>query len=171
MSGTPKFSLKLFSPRMVAKAIQTFDRATTIVVSVCWGVAAFVMAAAVYTLMLSISVRHDADNALVAEPALPKVAHQPMDIRGAQKVFDRMQHRFSDINFSVRGKDLVVATTDGTKFHQWLMALSYVDTISPEFHWSISELCVGKCANVELMHAALTGDHVSFEAPDANARN
>jgi hypothetical protein len=171
MSVDSKFALKLLSPQMVIKAMQTFDRATTVVVSMCWGAAAFVMAAAIYTLMLSVSARHEADNALIAEPSLPKVIHQPMDIRGAQKVFDRMQRRFPDITFSVRGKDLLVASTDGTKFHQWLTALSYVDTISPEFHWSINEFCVGRCANMEIMHAAMTGDHISFEVPEGNAKN
>ncbi len=172
MAGQQKFSFKLFSPHLVMKAMQTFDRATTLVVSVCWGVATFMVIAAVYTLMISISARHEADTALVVEPALPKISHQPMDPKGAQKVFDRMQHRFSDINFSLRGKDLLVASGDGTKFHQWLMALRICRYhFSRRFHWTINEFCVGKCANMELMHASLTGDHVNFETPDAHSQN
>ena len=166
-----KFSLKLFSPKVMAKAVQTFDRATMVVVSTCWGAAGVMVAAAIYTLILSISARHAADNALIAEPNLPKIIHKPMDLRAGQKVYDHMQHRFSDINFTVHGQDILVSSTDGTKFRQWLTALSYMDTISPEFHWSITNLCVGKCPNTELMHAAVTGERISFENPQNDAKD
>lgn len=171
MAMDSKLTFKLLSPRMMSKAMQTFDRATTVVVSACWGATAFIMAAAVYTLILSVSARHSADDALVAEPNLPKIIHKPMDIKSAQKVFDRMQHRFPDITFTVHGQDIVVASGDGGKFRQWLTALSYMDTISPEFHWSFQEFCVGRCTNMELMHAAVAGDRVSFEAPSADSKN
>ena len=161
-----KLAVKIFSPKTMAKAMQTFDRATTVVVSVCWGAAAFMMAAAIYTLMLSVSTRHATDEALVAEPSLPKIIHKPIDLKSTQAVFERMQRRFPDISFSVQGQALVIDSADGAKFRQWLSALSYVDTIAPEFHWSLDDFCVGKCNHSAVMHAKLMGDRITFEAAD-----
>jgi hypothetical protein len=158
--------LKFFAPKLMAKVVQSFDRTTTLIVSVCWGIVAFLAIAAIYTLMLSASARHAADDAMAAEPVLPKMVHNIMDIRNVQKVYERMQKRFPEIEFSVRGSNLMVASKDGARFRQWLMAMGYMDTISPEYHWSIQELCVGQCGSAnQLMQAILAGDHITFEAP------
>ncbi|MDP9126781.1 MAG: hypothetical protein M3N08_00785 [Pseudomonadota bacterium] len=163
-----KLLLKSLSPKMMSKAIAAFDRATVVVVSACWGAALAMMGIAVYTLVLSISARHATDTVMATEPTLPKVVHKPMDLKQIQAVFDRMGRRFPDITFSVHGQGLGVTSANGAKFHQWLTALSYVDTISPEYHWSIEEFCVGECVNAELMHAVLKGDRINFEAPAAD---
>jgi hypothetical protein len=168
MAFDTKLFLRTFSPKIMVKAVQSFDRATTVVVISCWGAALVAMIAAVYTLTLSVSAHHEVESALVAEPVLPKIVHKPMDIHGVQAMFDRMQHRFPEINFSVRAQDLAVTSMNGTYFHQWLSAISYIDTISPDLHWSFDEFCVGECKNSELMHAILKGERVSFEAPAAN---
>ncbi len=37
------------------------------------------------------------------------------------------------------------------------MALGYIDTISPQFHWGIQEFCVGNCTVRDLMRVVLSG--------------
>lgn len=171
MAFDTKFIMQVFGPKIVSKAMQSFDRATTVVVISCWCAAFVVMSAAVYTITISVAAHRAADAALAAEPVLPKIAHAPMDIKSAQNMFDRMQHRFADVTFSVRGTNLGVTSSNGSRFHQWLAALSYIDTISPQLHWSFQEFCVGECTNAELMHAVLKGERVSFEAPKDDSKN
>ncbi|MDX2027110.1 MAG: hypothetical protein SFW62_00570 [Alphaproteobacteria bacterium] len=163
--------LKSLSPQMMAKAVQTFDRATTVVVSVCWAAALLMVVFAIYTLSLSVSTRREAEMATAVEPNIPKIAHKPMDPRSAQMVIDRMQRRFADINFALRGSNIMVSANDGGKFRQWLTALSYMDTVSPEFRWSIQDFCVGKCTGNELMRTVLTGERITFEAQQPKGKN
>jgi hypothetical protein len=156
--------LKALTPKIAAKAMQTFDRAMTVVVGSCWAAAILMMAFALYTLTLVVSAKHASDVALMAEPKVPKVVHKTIDSATAQGVVDRLQRRFPDINFSLQNNMVKVMAQDGAKFRQWLTAVSYVDTISPGINWTIQELCVGKCSNNQLMRVTLVGDSVSFQA-------
>lgn len=166
MAFDTKLFLRSFSPKVVAKAAQSFDRATTVVVTSCWSAALVAVAAAIYTLMLSASAHHESDLAIAAEPVLPKVVQRPMDMHSVQTMFDRLQHRMPDVSFQVRGQNLAVTSMNGAAFHQWLTALTYIDIISPDVHWSFQEFCVGECKNSELMHAIIKGERLSFEAPE-----
>jgi hypothetical protein len=166
MALDTKLFLRTLSPKVMSKAMQSFDRATTVVVASCWSAALVAVIAAIYTLTLSVSAHHQTDAAMVAEPVLPRIVHKPMDIHSVQAMFDRMQHRMPEVTFQVRGQDLAVVSMNGSAFHQWISALSYLDTISPDLHWSLEEFCVGECKNSELMHAILKGERVSFEAPE-----
>jgi hypothetical protein len=163
--------LKALSPVLVSKAMATFDKATMIVVGVCWGGALMMMAFALYTVSMTVSARHATDAALIAEPSLPKIVRTNMDVRTAQIMLERLQKHYPDINFALQPNQVLkVSTNDGAKFHQWLTALSYIDTIAPEWHWSIQEFCVGKCSGNDLMRAMLTGEHISFEAPSISSK-
>jgi hypothetical protein len=166
MSLDPQLLIKSFSPRIASKALQTFDRATTIVVGACWGAAVLMMVFAIYTTTLSVSAKRAEDAALVAEPSLPKIVRQGIDARAAQIMVERLQRRYPDVTFNLaNNQNITVTALEGSKFRQWLTALSYIDTISPEYHWSISSFCVGKCQGNDLMRAVLTGERISFEAP------
>jgi hypothetical protein len=166
MSIDLQFVMKSLSPKIASKALQTFDRATTVVVGACWGAAVLMMAFAIYTTMLSVSAKRASETALVTEPSLPKVVHKTIDGRAAQTMVERLQRRYPDVTFSLAtNQNITITAVDGSKFRQWLTALSYIDTISPEYHWSISAFCVGKCPGNELMRAVLTGERISFEAP------
>jgi hypothetical protein len=102
---------------------------------------------------------------LAAEPSLPQIVRTGVDARYLQILVDRLQHRYPELSITVQsGEAIGVVATDGNKFHQWLTALSYIDTISPEYHWSIQQLCVGKCGG-EIMRATLMGEKISFDAP------
>lgn len=162
--------LKALSPQMMVRTIQTFDRATTIIVSACWAAAILMMAGAIYTLSLSVSTRREAEVAQAVEPNLPKIVHTNMDAKMAQAVVDRMQRRFPDITFAPRAANIMVSATDGAKFRSWLTALSYIDTVSPEFRWSIQEFCVGKCTGNELMKTTLAGERVTFQTPQGGEK-
>ncbi|MFY9288724.1 MAG: hypothetical protein WAO98_09525 [Alphaproteobacteria bacterium] len=166
MAFDTKILMKLFSPKITGKAMETFDRATTIVVGACWGGAVLMMAFGVYTMTLSISAKRDSNEALAVEPSLPRIVEKNIDTRTAQAVAERLGKRFPDLNFSVQNNQGVVVTAiDGSKFRQWLSSLSYIDTIAPEYNWAIQQFCVGKCHGGDLMRAALVGKKVSIEAP------
>ncbi|HEU0117820.1 MAG TPA: hypothetical protein VFR09_04230 [Alphaproteobacteria bacterium] len=165
MSLDPQIIMKSLSPKLISKALASFDRAMTVVVGTCWGAALLMMAFAVYTMSLSVSARHAADDAAAAEPNLPQIVHKPIEQRGEQIMVERLQHGFPGITFTLQAQALTVTAVEASKFREWLTALSYIDTISPEYHWTIQQFCVGKCHNNEMMHAVLTGEKISFEAP------
>jgi hypothetical protein len=158
--------IKSLSPKFVTKAVQTFDRATTIVVGACWIAAVLMMAFALYAVTFSASTRRAAETAAAAEPVLPKIVKKPMDAHDAKPLLDRLQHRYPGITFSLgRDQELLVAATDGAKFREWLTVIGYIDTISPKYRWTMKEFCVGKCGSSTIMHAVLSGEKVSFETP------
>jgi hypothetical protein len=165
MSSVPTILLRVLSPRIAAKAVQAFDRATIVVVATCWAAAAVVLAATIYTVMASASARRADDQALAQEPLLPKIVHNNIENKNIQVLVDRMQHRYNTITFSAQANRLRISSTDGTKFRDWLMALSYIDTISPEYHWTIQDFCVGKCKG-DIMSATLAAEKITFTAPD-----
>lgn len=166
MAFDTQLLVKVLSPKVASKAVQTFDRATTIVVGVCWGAAVFMMALAIYTTMMSVSARKAAENAIVNDPVLPKIVHKNIESKSAQQMVERLQRRYPEVIFSLgNNQSLTITAVDGGKFRQWLTALSYIDTISPEYHWSLTTFCVGKCPGNELMRAVLSGERISFEAP------
>jgi len=166
MNLNQKAMLKIFSPRIMALAVQAFDRATLIVLGVCWAAFIIMMVFAIYTLKQSNAAKHDAEVALAAEPTLPKMTKQEVDGHMAQTIVDRLQRFYPDINFSLAGGTaIVVSSIDASKFHTWLTALSYIDTIYPEFRWRIAAFCVGKCKNGPVMQATLVGEKASFSLP------
>jgi hypothetical protein len=166
MSGNAQAIMKSLSTRFMNKAIQSFDRATMVVVGVCWGAALFMVAFTLFSLHLVSVTGHAAEDAAAAEPILPKVSRKPIDGHDAKALYDRLQHEHPGLNISL-GNDnaLTVSAQDGTKFNEWLSLLRYVDIASPKYRWTLKEFCVGKCAG-SLMHAVLVGEIVSFEAPD-----
>jgi hypothetical protein len=157
--------LKSFSSRFMSKAMSTFDRATVVVVGVCWGAAVLMMIFAIYAVMQSASTRRAADTAAASEPVLPKIVKKPADLSETKPFIDKIQRRYPAINFSIGAdQSITISTSDGTKFHDFLNVLGYIDTVSPRFHWSIRELCIGKCGNA-LMRAVMGGEMITFEAP------
>jgi hypothetical protein len=171
MNFDSKILLKAISPKLMTKAVQAFDRSTTIVVGACWAAALLMIGFALYTLHLSVATKLAAESALVAEPNLPQIVHKQIEPREAQVLVDRLQHLYPDISFAFRNNLLAVVATDGSKFRQWLMALGYIDTISPQFHWGIQEFCVGNCGSHDLMKVVLSGEKISFEKPQLDSKN
>jgi hypothetical protein len=168
MSTDYKSITKALSMRFVTKAVKTFDQATVIVVSVCWGAAVLMMIFAIYALILSASTRRASETASAAEPILPKIVRKGIDVHDARPLVDRLQHRYPDISITLNNDlSVTIAADSGTKFREWLTAISYIDVMSPQYRWTIKEFCAGKCMGGILMHALLIGEKVSFEAPSA----
>lgn len=161
-----RFLLKSLTPKLMAKALQTFDRATMIVVGSCWAAAVLMMIFAVYTLRLSSIAHRDAATALAVEPSIPVINRNPIEKNAAQVILDRLKHRYPDLSFAMaNGQSIRITSVDGSKFRQWLMALSYIEVIAPDYQWLLTEYCVGKCKN-NLMNATIQADRVTFTAPD-----
>jgi len=171
MSDDFKAIMKSMSGRFVSKAIHTFDRATMVVVSVCWGAAILMIMFALYAVSLSASTRRAYEAAAASEPILPKIARKPMDVRDVKPLVDRLQHRYPGISFTI-GNDnsIAISSTDGAKFHDWLNVVRYVDIASPKYRWIIKELCVGRCTGA-LMRAQMVGEVVTFEAPESGDKH
>lgn len=166
MAANNQFFLKFLSPRLVAKAVTSLDKSTSVIISTCWLAALVTLILAVFSVHNAISAKKAASEALVAEPVLPKVTNTPINAREGQAILDRLQHQFPDIKFEMGPMEsIVVKSEDGAKFHQWITALSYIDAMAPEFRWTLREFCVGACNGQDLMKAVVAGQKAAFSLP------
>ncbi|MGE4351417.1 MAG: hypothetical protein AB7E52_04420 [Bdellovibrionales bacterium] len=161
------FLRRSFAPRIVNRAIQTFDKGTIVIVSSCWGGAILIMLFALYTINLSVTAKREALEAAAAEPSLPKMIMRPPSSSELKPIVDRLIKRFPDIGFSL-GNDRTVTITaqQGAQFRTWLTVLSYIDTVSPQYRWQIKEFCVGGvCGSAVPMKAVLIAKKITFSSP------
>ena len=163
---------KAFSPRIMARAMRAFDRATMVVVMTCWGGALLVMMFALYTLVLSVNAKRETLEAAAREPSLPRIVKSAPEMAEMKTLSERLQKRFPDIKFNLsRENVLTVSASDVNNFRQWLTVLSYVDTFSPQHHWTIKEFCVGsRCDRATPMKAILSAEKISFSAADTDSK-
>jgi hypothetical protein len=166
-----KLLLRAFSPRMVSKALNTLDKATAIVISACWLAALVTLILAVFAVRGAVSSKTEALAALASEPVLPVVSTQPISAPEIQSVIERLSRQFPDIKIDLKpgeGQALLVKSDDGAKFHQWITALSYIDTMAPEYRWTLYDFCVGvnACSSGQgLMSAVLLGQKIVLSPP------
>jgi len=160
---------KAFTPTMIKRAVTSFDKATIVIVSGCWGGALLVMLFALYTINLSVTAKRQAIEAAATEPSLPRMVTRAPEASEMKPIVERMQKRFPEIKFALGGEQsLTVTALEGSHFRTWLTVLSYIDTISPQYRWQIKELCVGgSCAGATPMKAILLAQKISFSAPSA----
>lgn len=161
--------IKAVSPRLMAKAIESFDRATAVVVISCWVAAVLMTGFALYTVNLSIQAKRAADSVMSVEPIIPQIKQKPVDAREVQPLVERLKNLYPGVAFVYRN-NLDVTAGDGNRFRDWLAAVGYVETIAPQYHWTMSHFCVGKCGGHDLMAATLSGEKVTFELPQPNAK-
>lgn len=161
--------LKALSPKIVARIATTMDRSTLLLAGIVWMIAVTTMSLAIYTMHLAVAARRDATTEMVAEPHLPKTIRSGIETKEIQTLIDRMKRLYPGLEFTQStGKTMTISTNDGSRFREWLTALSYIDSATPQFHWSLQDLCVGKCGGKDLMRAALSGEKISYEAPKLN---
>ena len=154
---------KAFSPKLLVKVVQAFDKATIILVGSCWAAALVTMMFSLYALSIASNTKRDVATAIATEPAVPKMVTKSLDQADLQPLSDRMQKRFSEITFGVSGDTLTVTANEPGKFRQWLTVLSYIDTISPQYRWTIKEFCVGmRCGGSTPMKAVIQAEKISF---------
>ncbi len=160
--------LKALSPKVAMKVLESFDRVTALIVGACWAGTALMIGFTVYTVNLTFTAKRTADSALIAEPILPKIVHKKVEAHDVQALVDRFQHRYPNLSITFKGS-LAITASDGSKFHDWLNVLSYLDAVSPQIRWNLDEFCVGKCGN-DLMLAVMSGEKVSFEKPQPDEK-
>jgi len=161
------FYARIFRPALISKAMQTFDKATMVIVSMSWGGAVLLMLFALYTVNLSVTAKREVFEAAAMEPSLPRIITRKPEAAEITPLMDRMQKRFPDIAFSLSNdQSLTVSAVDGAKFRTWLTVLSYIDTISPQYRWQMKDFCVGvQCKASSPMRAVLTAQKITFAAP------
>lgn len=168
LAGYPFNDLaKAFALRTVARAMEAFDRNTALVAAMAWGAALVLLLGAFYTLHLSVAAKSEVAKAETGEPVLPKVVRKPPTATEMTPLLQRLQKRFPEIGFKLSSSDqsLNVTSNDPNRFRQWLTVLSYIDTMSPQYRWSIREMCVGgKCSGSAAMQATLVPEKITFEA-------
>ncbi len=164
MVGSYTFFSKFFSPSILSGALQTFDRATIVIVSACWGGAIMVMLFALYTLSLSVEAKKASIEAAAQEPTLPVLVTSSPSERELKPLVSRLQKRFPGIEFDLTSdRSVSVRTRDSGLFRVWLTVLSYIDTISPQYRWKIKTFCVGgECSSSVPMQAILKAEKISF---------
>ncbi len=166
MAGEIKAITKALTARMVARAIASFDRSITVVVAVSWGAAIIMLFISLYTLSLTSSGKRAMIEAMAAEPILPQVVRTPITNDELVALVDKLKKRFPDIKIELLpGTGIYVRSTDGTQFRQWMVALSYIDIMAPQFNWTLKDMCVGNSCSPDLMRATLSGEKVTFSAP------
>lgn len=165
--------LKALSPSMIAKVVQTFDRFTLVIIGISWLVTIIIMLFALYTVNLAVSAKKEAEQALADEPALPVITRIPVgNSKEIQIMLERLQHRYPEVNVGWQNGGLIITGANGSRYHQWLMAIGQVDTLYPQYRWKIKEFCVGATCgdNKPLMGIDLVGEKVSFQMPQDNTK-
>ncbi|MFA6280681.1 MAG: hypothetical protein WC612_07855 [Bdellovibrionales bacterium] len=159
----------MLAPRLIGRVVQSFDKATIVIVASCWGAALLVIVFALYTLNLSVQSKKSVVEASAREPFLPKIVIKAPDASEIGVIIDRMKSRFPDITFTLANdQSLAISAVEGAKFRTWLTVLSYVDTISPQYRWQIKDFCVGmKCPAATPMKATLVAQKITFLMPDS----
>jgi hypothetical protein len=165
MRADSRSILKALSPRIGAKALALLDKSTAVVVSTCWLAALVTLILAVIAVHNAVAAKHESAEALVAEPVLPVATTTPITQRDSQQILERLQHQFPDIKFEIEtNQAITIKSDDGAKFHQWVTAISYIDTMAPQIRWTLRDFCVGHCSS-NLMKAVVIGQKVVFTLP------
>ena len=158
--------LQHLSPGLVARAAKTFDRASAFIVLTVWGAALAFMALAYVGVEQTLKARQNLAEAEAAIPVLPTIAQDPVPAPTLQQLADRLKKRLGDkVTLTPAASQLRITAALPENYNAWLSAISYVDTISADTQWSISQFCVGAECKDGLMSVTLNAQKVSFTAP------
>jgi hypothetical protein len=167
MSGNTQILIRVFSPRLIGKALSALDKSTAIVVGMCWLAAVVMLIAASMSVHSVMLAKKEAADATIATPVLPEATTIGINAQDAQQVVGRLQRQFPDIKFDIDGNQMIfMSASEGSKFHQWITALGYIDAMAPQYRWTLRTFCVGKCnSGQDLMKASVTGQKMTFSLP------
>lgn len=155
----------ILSLNLMMRSLQSMEQGTMWVIGLSWLAAFFMVALAVYTIYLSVEAHKDTISILAAEPQLPQIQSQVIDLSKDAALLERLQKNYPDIHFASQNANLVVTSNNGDQFREWLAALDYVDALVPEWQWSLHEFCVGQCPGHDLMYAVLSAENIVFSMP------
>lgn len=163
--------MKALSPKVFGRIMMTFDKMTLLIVSICWAMTALVMMFALYTVHLTVEVKKSVDAALATEPKLPEMRQTGVGGKELTALLESLKQQYPDIKVIWKNNNLTLSGTSGNQYHQWLLAIGQVDTLYPQFHWSINGLCIGKeCGDQNLMLVTLSGRMISLEMPTTDEK-
>ena len=158
---------RFFSPRLMSKALASLDRSAAVVVGVCWSAALIMVIIAVLATRSAVSAKRDAEAALAIEPTLPMASQSSLRQIDVKAVVDRVQHQFPDVTIEAdNSQAIIIKTGEGSRFHQWILALNYLDAIDSQYRWTLRDFCVGRCGG-DLMRAVVVGQKTSFSVPQS----
>lgn len=170
MKADLAFVHQALNPKLAARALRAFDKSITIVVSASWTAALLVVLLAIYATHGALTVKRDEEKLQAIEPALPQVTRNAPGKKELEPLVDKLRKRFPDFNIELdRDQRLYIRNNDPALFRQWLVLVSYVDTMSQDLRWNLQEFCVGQqCPGNSLMTAMLAAEKISFAAPEPN---
>lgn len=156
-----KLLVRAFAPNRIAPILNSLDRSTGVIIGSCWLAAFAMLLLAFFSVRGAVSAQKEALAALASEPILPSIQNVPLAARELQSMAEQLQRQFPNIKIAVKtgqnGRQGVeIKSEDGSRFHEWITSISYVDTMAPRFHWTLQEFCVGTCTQ-GLMSALVTG--------------
>ena len=162
------FIRQTLNPKVSFQALRTFDKAITIIVSVSWTAALLVVLLAIYATHGALTFKRDQEKLLATEPALPQVTRNAPSKKELEALTDRLKKSFSGFNIELdRDQRLFIRNNDPALFRQWLVLISYVDTISQDLRWNLQEFCVGQqCPGNSIMSAMLGAEKIGFAEPE-----
>jgi hypothetical protein len=149
---------------ILQRAMLSFDRSTIVIVATVWSAAIIMIVVALYTLSLSGSAHRAMEEALAAEPVLPKIERTDNNREDARKMVDRLKKKYDGISFENSNEGQIgFIAANPENFSTWLAALTYLDTIAPDTRWSLASMCVGgECGPGAVMSASVTGQRITF---------
>lgn len=169
MSSFSQDMKRMFSGATLDRALRSFDKATALIVATVWTSAAVIIILATFAVFGAVKSKQEMTKLLVDEPAQLKIEFSPASSKDLQPLLDRIKKRYPDLKLELaKDGSMTIFSENPEHFRQWIFALNYIDSISPQFRWSIRTLCVGtQCSMKMIMHAALRAEKVNFVVPDS----
>lgn len=162
-----KLLLRAFSPTRVVQAFNTLDKSMSVIVSTCWIAAFSTMILAIIAVRGAAAYKKEAASALAIDPVMPAISMSAPGAREIDSIVSKLQRQFPDIKItSKHGLAVEIRSNEGLQFHQWITAISYLDTMAPQYRWTIRDFCTGVCPGQMLMNAVLTGQKINMSLPN-----
>ena len=94
------------------------------------------------------------------------IVKAPVTGKEPQAIIDRLQRRYPEVNMTWQNNVLTVNGASGLVYQQWLNAIGQLDTLYPQYHWKIKNMCVGKiCNGANIMSVDLVAEKVAIQPP------
>ncbi len=166
MSFDVKLLIRAFSPVKIARAVSSLDKSTSVIVSTCWLAAFITMVLALVAVRGAVAYKKEAATAMAVDPVLPTISTALPTAREIEVLAERLQRQFPEVKITSKVGQIEIRSGDGNQFHQWITAISYLDTMAPQYRWTIRDFCTGLCPGQQLMNAVLTGQKIVLSMPN-----
>lgn len=159
-------SLPRFKVSVMSRAVQAFDKATSVIVLIIWGAALLFTVLAYSSVQRSLNARAELASAEASAPLTPKISMQPLAEATVAQIGERLQRRYgSQVQITINSGKLQIAAKDAAAFTTWLTAVTYLDVIRPDVAWKVEDFCVGASCPNNVMNVTLVAQSVNFDVP------